>query len=868
MALSAGTLLGPYEIVAPIGAGGMGEVYRARDTRLGRDVALKVSNENFSDRFEREARSTAALSHPNICHLYDVGSNYLVMELIDGEPVKGPLRLDIALGYARQIADALAAAHEHGIIHRDLKPANILITTNGVIKVLDFGLAKSAEGPASNPESSPTMTISPTRAGMILGTAAYMAPEQARGKSVDKRADIWAFGVVLYEILTGKKLFDGETVSDILAGVLKEEPDLTAVPVQVRRLLRTCLLKDPRQRLQDIGDAMLLLEDVPAPSSETAPAPIRSTKRWVWPTIAAALALAFALVTGIHLREPAPAEPVSMKFEIPAPEQTHFMTQMALSPDGRLLAFTAAADDGIPAIWIRRLDSVEATRLPQSSTGTPFFWSQDSRFIAYSGGNTLTKVDIAGGPPQVICDTRQGVIGGIWTRDGNIIFGRSGGALMIVSAAGGVAQTLASAPPDALLPDLLPDGRRFLYFTATTRPLGSVATGGQILVSSLDPKTDTKLAQPKHVMDAAVAATFAPSPDGAAGHLLFLRDSTLMAQPFDLDKLALTGVPVPLAEGVGTSLAHGFFSTSNNGVLAYRTGSPGNVRLVWLDRAGKEIGSVGEPGEYTSLALSPDGAQVAASRAEGRNVDIWMFDQARHTSARATSDPAPDSAPVWSVDGTRIAFSSGPPGAPALLFKPFNSDGKPEVLREPAQGMTPWTWSRDGRFLIYSAIDGKDGRAHLWTLGLEGERQAMRLTQTDFFGERQAAFSPDGRWISYTSDESGREEIYVRLFPVKPGDGKIKVSEGGGTFSRWRRDGKELFYFNADKIMAVDVNLAAGFKAGVPKALFPVRMRGPGGAYHWDVSPDGQRFLVSVMAAERTESRITIVTNWQSLLKK
>ena len=857
MPLTSGARLGPYEILAPIGAGGMGEVYKARDTRLGRDVAIKVSNENFSDRFEREARSIAALNHSNICHLYDVGSNYLVMELIDGEPVMGPMPLDIALDYARQIADALAAAHERRIIHRDLKPANILITANGVIKVLDFGLAKSLEAPASNPESSPTMTISPTRAGMILGTAAYMAPEQARGKAVDKRADIWAFGVVLYEMLTGKKLFNGETVSDILAGVLKEEPDLTAVPVQVHRLLRSCLQKDPRQRLQDIGDAKLLLEEAPAQSS----APARSTSLWVWPAIAVALAVAFAIVIATHLREPAPAEPGSMKFEIPAPEQTHFMTQMALSPDGRLLAFTAAGDDGTPTIWVRRLDSVEVTPLRQSSTGQPFFWSADSRFIAYNGGGKLTKIDITGGPPQVICDAPQGVIGGSWTRDGNIIFGRNGGALMSVSAASGVAQSVVSVPSgdSGALPVLLPDGRHLLYYSASAH---------KVLASSLDAKSDAKLAEPKQVMDSEVGVAFAPSADRSSGHLLFLRDSTLMAQPFDLDKLALTGEPVPLAQGIGSSLAHGFFSASSNGVLAYRTGSSGNMRLVWLDRAGKEVGSVGQPGEYVSLALSPDGAHVATSIADGRNQDIWVFDQARNTSARITSDRARDNAPVWSGDGTRIAFSSGPPAMAALLFKPFNSDVKPEVLHEPTQGMIPWAWSRDGRFLIYSAIDPKDGRAHLWTLGLESERKARRLTQSDSFHETQAQFSPDGRWISYTSDESGREEIYVRPFPVKPEDGKTKVSEGGGTYSRWRRNGRELFYFNADKMMAVDVSAATGFNPGVPKVLFPIRIRGAGGAYHWDVSSDGQRFLVSVTAGERMESPITVVTNWQSLLKK
>jgi Tol biopolymer transport system component len=865
MPLSPGDKLGPYEILAPLGAGGMGEVYRARDGKLNRDVAIKVlpaalaGDAQYLARFEREAQMLAAQNHPNIATVYGIEQGALVMELVEGADLKGPLPLEEAIAVARKIAAGLEAAHEKGIIHRDLKPANIKLTPAGVVKILDFGLAKALIDPTSDvswdPTNSPTTaaTMGGTVAGTILGTAAYMAPEQARGKKVDKRADIWAFGVVLYEILTGKRLFEGDDLTETLASVVKDKPDLSGLPSNVRRLLERCLEKDPGKRLRDIGDLELLLEEE-APAQR--PAPARSIRRWFWPAVAVALAIAFAIVTAFHPREPAPAEPVSMRFEIPAPEQAHFMSQMALSPDGRLLAFTAAGADERPSIWVRRLDSVEATPLHQSSTGQPFFWSPDSRFIAYNGGGKLTKVEVTGGPPQVICDAPQGVIGGIWTRDGNIIFGRSGGALMSVSAAGGVAQPLSSAPPGdagSLLPVLLPDGRHFLYYA------GSSATGGKILVSSLDSRSSARPAEPKQVMDAAFGVAFAPSPDGASGHLLFLRDSTLMAQPFDLGKLALTGAPVPLAQGVGSSLAHGFFSTSSNGVLAYRTGSAGDLRLVWLDRAGKEIGSVGQSGEYGALALSPDGAHVAAARVDGTNEDIWLFDQARNTSTRVTSDPLRHDAPVWSADGNRIAFNYGRGAMSALLFKPFNSDVKPEMLREPTQGMIPWAWSRDGRFLIYSAIDAKDGRAHLWTLGTEGERKATRLTQTDFFGERQAQFSPDGRWISYTSDESGREEIYVRPFPVKPGDGKIKVSEGGGTYSRWRRDGKELFYFNADKIMAVDVSTAVAFQAGVPKALFPVRVRGAGGGwYRWDVSPDGQRFLVSVVAAERMESPITI----------
>jgi Tol biopolymer transport system component len=851
--MNTGDRLGPYQIVATIGAGGMGEVYRARDTRLGRDVAIKVSHENFNDRFEREARSIAALNHPNICHLYDVGPNYLVMELIDGEAIKGPLPLDTALDYARQIADALAAAHERGIIHRDLKPANILITSSGIVKVLDFGLAKTAESPAGDPASSPTMTISPTRAGMILGTAGYMAPEQARGKNVDKRADIWAFGVVLFEMLTGKKLFEGETVSDILAGVLKEKPDLTAVPVQVRRLLRSCLQKDPRERLNDIGDAKLLLDEFPTPAAA------RQEQPWLWPAVAVVALAALAFVLFFHLREAPLAEPVSMKFEIPAPAHGQFLPQMALSPDGRLLAFTARSGaDGAGSIWVRRLDSLEATPLRQSSTGQPFFWSPDSRFIAYNGNGTLTKIDVSGGPPQVVCDAPQGVIGGFWNRDGNIVFGQTG-PFMRAPATGGVAEPVATAAPDEanLLPVLLPDGRHFIYFG------GSSTTGGRILVSSLDAKSE-----PKYLMDAAVGVAFAPSADGASGHLLFLRDSTLMAQPFDLGKLALTGSPVPLAQGVGASLAHGFFSVSSNGVLAYRIGPAGNSRLVSLDRNGKEIGSVGQAGDYRSLALSPDGAHVAASRLDGRNVDIWLFDLARNTSTRVTSDPAPDDAPVWSADGKRIAFSSGSPLAPSLSFKLFNNDAKPETLLPPTANLTPCSFSRDGRYLIYSAHAGKALKTHLLSLSLEGDRKLTLLTQTEF-NESQAQFSPDGHWISYTSDESGKREIYVRPFPLKPEDGKVKVSEGGGTHSRWRRDGKELFYLSGDNVMALEASTAAGFKASVPKALFTMRTGGrAGGTYRWDVSADGQRFLFAVNAVDRVESPITIVTNWQSLLKK
>jgi Tol biopolymer transport system component len=861
MALVPATKLGPYEIIAPLGAGGMGEVYRARDTRLGRDIAIKISSEQFTERFEREARSIAALNHPNICRLYDVGPNYLVMELIEGEPLKGPLPLDIALNYAWQIADALAAAHERGIVHRDLKPANILVTSGGVVKVLDFGLAKNTETPASDPQSSPTMTISPTRAGMILGTAAYMAPEQARGKAVDKRADIWAFGVVLYEMLTGKRLFDGDTVSDILAGVLKTEPDLSSVPVQVRRLLRSCLQKDFRQRLHDIADAKLLLEDAPAPASG---AQATSRLHWLWPAIAVVLAIVLIGAAVLQLRQAPPTEPVSMQFQIAAPEDTHFTAQMALSPDGRMLAFTAASD-GFNSLWVRPLDSLQARPLRQARPSQPFFWSFDSRFIAYHADGKLTKIDVTGGPPQVVCDAPNGVVGGFWTKDDRIVFGQSPGPLMSVPASGGVLTPFAALDSSRgittqVLPSLLPDGRHVVFYA------GYQSRNGVFLTSF-----GAGPGSAKFLVDAPVAASFAPSADSTSGHLLFMRDNTLVAQPFDLTNLALAGTAVPVAEGVGTSLAHGFFSVSKNGVLAYRTGPSGGLRLAWLDRTGKETGSVGPPGDYRALALSPDGARVATSRMEARNLDIWLFDLERNTNTRLTSDPAADNAPVWSRDGSRIAWVSRAALAgnnQGLFMTLAGGDAKPEMLLPPTPGLYPWDWSGDGHLLLYSAADPKTGKAHLWTLAMDGERKSAPITQTDFI-ETQAQFSPDGRWISYVSNESGTNEIYVRPFPASPEQGgKIKVSEGGGTGARWRRDGKELFYIAGDtKMMAVDVRTTPSFKAGVPQPLFQTRIRPGTGSFMWDASADGKRFLIATVAAEKSDA-ITIVTNWQTMLKK
>jgi Tol biopolymer transport system component/predicted Ser/Thr protein kinase len=865
MALSPGDRLGPYEISGAIGAGGMGEVYRARDPRMGRDVAIKVSAERFSERFDREVRAVAALNHPNICSLYDVGPDFLVMELVEGTTLadrihEGLIPTDEVLKIVHQIAAALEAAHEKGIVHRDLKPANIKIKPDGTVKVLDFGLAKTTDNPHGDPASSPTMTMSPTRAGMILGTAAYMAPEQARGKAVDKRADIWSFGVVLYEMLTGKQLFHGETVSDVLAAVLKEQPDLSRIPARFRPLIEKCLERDPKQRLRDIGDMRLLLDRAE---------PVKAAAAW-WPlALAAALAIALTAVLFIHAREAPPAEPASMRFEIPAPEKTHYTTQMALSPDGRMLAFTAVSTaDGSDSIWVRPLDSVQAKPLRQAHTTQPFFWSADSRFIAYNGGGKLTKIDVSGGPPQPLCETPNGVIGGFWTRDGTIVFGNNAGGLMSVAASGGVASVvtplgISSPITGQVMPSALPDGKHLLYFT---RPVTGSGEYAATVLTSLGAKDGGQ----RLPLETNFAAMFVPVLDGKSGHVLFLRDGTLMAQPFDLANLALAGAQVPLAEGIGTSVGHGFFSASNNGVLAYRTGSNGSTRLAWFDRTGKEIGDVGKPGDYRSVAISPDGAYVASSRVDGRGQDLWLFDLERGTSTRLTSARQSDTAPAWSPDGKRIAFASGLGRTGGVFVRLASGDAPAEKLLPEGTATTPWGWSSDGHLLLYSTIEGRTGKPHLWVVPVAGDGKPARVTQSEF-GEVMGQFSPDGHWISYTSNESGIDEIYVRPFPSSPQQGgKIKISEGGGYYARWRRDGKELFYVGRDsKVMAVNVSTSPQFKAGLPQSLFPARI-GFGLAnstFQWDVSADGKRFLIDTVGTDQSDP-ITIVTNWQWLLKK
>jgi Tol biopolymer transport system component/predicted Ser/Thr protein kinase len=881
MPLSVGDKLGPYEILAPIGAGGMGEVYRATDPRMGRDVAIKICAERFSDRFSREVHAVAALNHPNVCHLYDVGPDYLVMELIEGptlaERIKqGAVPLKEALGIAKQIADALEAAHEKGIVHRDLKPGNIKLRADGTVKVLDFGLAKMAEtGEAgARTENSSTITLdAATRVGVILGTAAYMPPEQARGKSVDKRADIWAFGVVLYEMLTGERLFEGETVSDTLIEVATKEPEWERVPAKAQRLLRRCLEKDPKRRLRDIGDAWELLED-PRPSQGMA---LRH-RRLPW-IVAGVVAVALGALAFVHFREqPAVAE--LTRFQVAIPPQAGSVGPLApqeISPDGRKLAFVSLDPGGAYHIWIRSFDSLEARALPGVDplvTPGPLFWSSDSRSIAFlSAGHKLKKVDISGGPPQTICDAGD-VASGSWSRDGVILFGGMGGGVMRVSAAGGTPTALTALDPARqerghLFPRLLPDGRHFLYSR-----FSNAAGNSGIYVGAIDAKPSEQSTKPLRVTEN-FREYYVPSANSSDGYLLYYREGTVLAQAFNPDKLELSGDPVPVAEQVGGTVNIGRFSASTNGVLAYVGGSrgPGETQLTWFDRDGKNLGTVGEPGRFSVVALSRDGKQAAVTSGDSQTLrkgNLWLYDFTRGgASTRFTFDASRDSFPVFSPDGSRMVFMSTRDGPGNLYQKPTSGVRNEELLLKSDEIKYPWNWSPDGRFLLYSVVTQK-AKDDIWILPMDGSQKPMLFQGTEF-DETAAHFSPDGRWIVYESDESGRDEVYVREFSLgsdgKPeATAKHQISTGGGFYPLWRDDGKELIYVALDRrtMMSAAIATKPGFQISAAKALFQFAASGGPPA----MTGDGKRFLVSVPVSQSGPQQFTVVLNWQAGLKK
>jgi serine/threonine protein kinase len=892
--LAIGTRLGYYEVVAPIGAGGMGEVYQAHDTKLGRDVAIKVLPEAFAhdaerlSRFQREAKMLAALNHPNIATIHGLeqsgGTSYLVMELVSGETLAarvkrdGAVPVEEALAIAKQIAEALEAAHEKGIIHRDLKPANVKLTPEGKVKVLDFGLAKAFEGDATNEDlsNSPTLSMAATMQGVILGTAAYMSPEQAKGKAVTKATDIWAFGCLLYELLAGHPAFEGDDITEILAAVVRAEPDWNLLPERtpqcIRLLLRRCLRKDRRQRFQDATDVRIEIEDALSGVSDPQPAPaVRYKLPPAWIALCGVLLFALAALSIAHFRV-VPAQQPSTRFQVPPPEQS-VISIFKLSPDGRYIVI-AGLSEGRNRLWIRPLDSLQAQVLQGTEDASYPFWSPDSSHIGFFAQGKLKKIAVTGGPPQTLCDAPGGR-GGTWGATGIVLFAPNlTGGLYKVSAAGGVPEPATklttTGPSDSQrYPEFLPGGRHFLYLLQTNQK----EVGG-IYAASLDGEQPIRL-----LADPSNAVYVPPIAPQMSGYLLFRREGTLMAQPFDPDRLRLNGEIFPVAEQVGTSanVGIGAFSTSENGVLAYRTGGTGgNREFVWMDRDGKRLGTVTSPALGRSGALSRDEKRLAFSITDesGNLGNLWLQDLERKVISRFTFEPGVSSSPAWSPDDTRIAFSIRDEGAQWGIYqKEVTGTGKAELLSHGGVNAFTWDWSPDGKFILYSDYQEKT-KYDLWMLPLEGDHKPIPYLQTPF-SEIHGQYSPDGRWMAYASDESGRFEVYVQTIPTS--GPKWQISNAGGDFPRWRLDGKELYYIAADqKLMEMPVKTASGssgsFVPGVPQPLFRIEPVSTSVSTTIPFQPaaNGARFLVNVQAGgEGTQAPpITVVLNWTAGFKK
>jgi serine/threonine protein kinase/Tol biopolymer transport system component len=912
MSLKTGGRVGSYEIVGAIGAGGMGEVYRARDTRLKRDVALKLLPESFAAdpdrlaRFQREAEVLASLNHPNIAAIYGLeegpaeASPYeavgagsrrplqaLVMELVEGETLadriaRGAIPIDEALPMAKQIAEALEAAHEQGIIHRDLKPANIKVKPDGTVKVLDFGLAKLNDPNAQNgpnvpndPNGPNVLSMSPTITspalmtgiGVLLGTAAYMSPEQAKGKPADKRSDVWAFGCVLYEMLTGRRAFEGEDVADTLANVLKTQPDWHALPAgtppDVRRLLGRCLQKDPHERLPHIGGARLdinaalssLREITATPDSAVVEQAPRRKARLPW-LVAAALFVVLLIVVGRDWSIRKPVVENNVYRAMVALESGvigNTASHLALSPDGRRLAFVAADANNRVMLWVRPLDGVDAQPLAGTEGAAAPFWSPDNRFLAFVSGGKLRKIDTAGGPIVTLCDA-EAAFPGAWSADGVILFTPKNNAspLFRVSAAGGAPSAVTTIDADKLLihvfPSFLPDGRHFLYLSQS--PNGSQRN---LELGSLDSKDRQNL------MGVGSNAQY------ARGQILFINGTTLLARPFDAVRLGFTGDAVPLAddirEPVATLRGGTTFAVSDNGVLVYRPTQ--QVQLEWVDRTGKRLGVLGKPFEESGggfLSLAPNGVQAAIEATSAGNADLVLLDTAGRT--RFTADREIDAYAVWSADGRRIVFNSRRKGHLDLYEKAVSDPiGSETLLLADSSDKFPTSWSPDGRYVLYASRSATTA-SDLWILPLGGERKPYPFRRTPF-SEGNGMFSPDGRWVAYTSDELGQSEVFIAPFP--DAGTRYRISTAGGFTPQWRNDGKEIFYAADGKIMSAPLTLRGdSIGDGLVNPLFDLPAS-VSASYSWDVTADGQRFLVKEPADESTAS-LTLLVNWPGLL--
>jgi eukaryotic-like serine/threonine-protein kinase len=919
MPLTTGTHLGPYEIVAPIGVGGMGEVYKARDTRLNRTVAIKVLPEHISgnaeakQRFEREAQTVASLNHPNICVLHDVGHengvDFLVMEHLEGVTLeerltKGAIPLAEASKIGMEVVDALEKAHRSGVVHRDLKPGNIMLTKSGA-KLLDFGLAKSVSGGAStggnvHPQSdltaAPTVNTALTTQGTIMGTIPYMAPEQIEGQETDARTDIFAFGAVFYEMVTGRRAFQGKTQPSLMSSILTVNPPLpsqvlSSVPPGFDHVIERCLAKDPDDRWQSARDLWLELKSARDPSrAAPAVATVKNSNRltWLLGGAVAALLAATSILAFLYFRAPAPDAP-SIRFEVPAVGSPF---NMSISPDGLGLAYVAPTEDGKNVLWVRALSSLEARILPGTEGADVPDWSPDSRFIVFGADQKLKKVAVSGGPPQTLTSLLPGNRSrAAWNRDGVILYANAR-VIRRVSDAGGESSPVTEIDNSLgelfhATPWFLPDGRHFLF------QVWSEATENRaVYVASLDSNGRTRL------MSAESKALYVPP-----GFILFVRERTLMARPFDANRRAFNGDAVPIAEEVAYSLNNGAaaFYASDEGTLIYRRGTsvtPGTRQWMWIDRTGKVSSPIGERHNVQSLNLSPDGRKIVFhDNVSGQPPDVWIFDLERNLRSRLTTDPAADGFPVWSPDGERVVFGSqrdgnapqaeARPPAPTgrgrgsagvtLFTKPANG-AVPELMLlppEPNKMMVPYDWSPDGRMIVAQRFeDVATAQSDLWIVPLTGDRKP-RPYLASAFSEGEPALSPDGRWLAYVSNESGAFQVVVQPFP-DPSGGKWQVSTRGGHYPRWRRDGRELYYLDPDRqIVAVSWTTGRGFEVGRSTPLFAAPFTFPDSAINalenpYDVTADGQRFLVSapLTVSTTTQTPITVITNWTSVLKR
>ena len=892
MTLSSGTKLGRYEIRSQLGVGGMGEVYRARDTQLGRDVAIKVLPSAFAvdqdrlRRFEQEACAASALNHPNILVVHDIASHdsapYVVSELLEGETLRKriggtALGQRRAIEYALQIAHGLAAAHEKRIIHRDLKPDNIFITNDGRIKILDFGLAKLTQV-----DDEPVQTDIPTRRvdtdpGVAMGTVGYISPEQLKGHAADQRSDIFSFGAVLYEMLSGRRAFHRETRAETMSAILKEDPPELSntnkgISPGLERLVNHCLEKNPESRFHSARDLVYALEALSdsAVSSQTEPAlpvrpaPVKWRGRMPWiVTGLFAMLAAFAFLLP-YLRPAQKQEVEAVRLTIPPPARGVVST-LSVSPDGRRVVYGAPNTDGKQVLWLRSLDSTTAQPLP--GTDNPFFttfWSPDSRFLGFvsSTDNKLKRVDVNGGAPQSLANAPNGR-GGTWNRDGVIVFAPAAeGPLSRVSSTGGPVTEVTALDQSRKeishrYPWFLPDGRHFLFFAR-----GATYEGNSVCVGSLDSK------EFKRLINADSGAVYSPP-----GYLLYVREGTLMAHRFDLERLELKDEPIPIADAViGFDLTSNLarFSVSENGVLVYYGGTEFNkADLIWVDRKGRQIGEVAKAADYGYIRLSRDNKRlVTALRDPSTRWDLWIFDLADGGQTRFTFDSANEVFPIWSPDGARIAFSSNRSGQVNMYQKLSNGSGNEEQILVSDQPIFCNDWSSDGEFIVFHKLSGTT-RADIWVLPLSGDRRPFAYLETQF-GEREARFSPNGRWIAYTSDETGPREVYIQSFPI--GRGKWQISRGGGGPPKWRADGKEIFYVSGDTLMSVEVKMVGDtFEMATPQPLFEIRgapLPGALGGAAFDASADGQKFLIGISVQEATFTPITVVLNWTADLRR